>query len=629
VTKKIPLTFEDFLKELWRRRMTVVAATFLVALATAVVSLLIPKVYQATGQLIVLPPRFKPELASQTPEVKTCQMLLGSPAVLRELQRWLVDAREVLNNLASGERMTPDNIEGIRTMTAAQIQVQTGCDAAVAEYVDKLDAAGLEGLAEFQLKKLREMTLEDLGELVRSEVAEEKKTAIDIIYSPIIVLRARGRTGPQAALLANTWSAVFLKVYSDLVRRDIESSQKYISTEATRLQKDRGQLQDEIRKFRQRYNTEFLTSQMEAATRDFSELQSDLARQRLELDSATSRMATLAQTLRAIEDDGTWIGATTATAAAEKPGVAGADRAMRLNVLSSVQRLHRAAAELEAFSAQNDLDTLRKKRERAQIDLLNFDSQLKQDTVKADEIAKALEAARLRLEKTSPTITVRRPSAGGGAGPVEVVNPVWEDIQQERLRLEIENARVTAGRAKLEPYVKELEAAIRGGEAQVGRLEVERNRLRNALELAQNEYDGYQQAYGRLKREMYDTAEKIGPVRSRVAQIEANATGVRARIADAQSSITAGQTGMAQLQTKDDTLARYVTMTLEKQHEAQLAVAQPGLDVKVASDAIAPKKKIWPQRTLMVLVMVIVGFFGSVVAVCGRQYLVAAGVWKG
>jgi len=622
------LTFEDFLKELWRRRMTVVAATFLVALATAVVSLLIPKVYQATAQLIVLPPRFKPELASQTPEVKTCQMLLGSPAVLRELQRWLVDAREVLDNLASGERMTPDNIEGIRTMTAAQVQVQTGCDAAVAEYVDKLDAAGLDGLAEFQLKKLREMTLEDLGELVRSEVAEEKKTAIDIIYSPIIVLRARGRTGPQAALLANTWSAVFLKVYSDLVRRDIESSHKYISTEATRLQKERGQLQDEIRKFRQRYNTEFLTSQMEAATRDFSELQSDLARQRLELDSATSRVATLAQTLRAIEDDGTWIGATTATAAAVKPGITGTDRTMRLNVLSSAQRLHRAAAELEAFSAQNDLDTLRKKRERAQIDLLNFDSQLKQDTVRADEIAKALEAGRLRLEKTSPTITVRRPSAGGGAGPVEVVNPVWEDIQQERLRLEIENARVTARKAKLDQYVKDLETAIRGGEAQVSRLEVERNRLRNALELAQNEYDGYQQAYGRLKREMYDTAEKIGPVRSRVAQIEANAAGVRARIADAQSSITAGQTGMAQLQTKDDTLARYVTMTLEKLHEAQLAVAQPGLDVKVASDAIAPKKKIWPQRTLMVLVMVIVGFFGSMAAVCGRQYLVETGVWK-
>ena len=631
MTKKQSLTFEDYLKELWRRKMTIVAATFLVAVATAFVSLLLAKVYQATAQLIVLPPRFKPELASQTPEVKTCQMLLGSPAVLRELYRWLSDGREVLDNLAAGERMTADNIEGIRSLSAAQIQVQTGCTSPVAQYVDSLDPTGLEGLAEFRLKKIRGMTLEDLGELVRSEVAEEKKTAIDIIYSPIIVLRAKGKTGPQAALLANTWASVFLKVYSDLVRNDIIASHKYISAEAGRLQKERALLQEEIRKSRQRYNIEFLTSRMEAATRDYGELQSELARQRLELDYETSRLATLTRTLNAIEDNGEWvgtIGATSASVASEKPGVVGADREMRLKILSSALRLRRVAAELEAFSAQNDLDTLRKKRERAQLDLLNFQSQLKQDTVRIDKLAKTLEAIRLRLDKTSPTLTVRRAS-GGGTALVEIVNPAWEEIQQERIRLEIENAEVTAGKAKLEQYVKELEATIRGEEAQLSRLDVEYNRLRKNLELAQSEYDGYQQAHAQLKRDIYGTAEKIGPLRSRVAQINASVADAQMRIADTQSSITAGQTEMAQLQTKDDTLARYVTLTLEKLREAELAVAQPGLDVKIASEAIAPKKKIWPQRTLIVLVMTFIGLFGSVAAICTRQYLVAAGVWAG
>jgi capsular polysaccharide biosynthesis protein len=628
VTEKTSLTFEDFLKEIWQRRWSIVATTFLVALATAVVSLFIPKVYQATAQLIVLPPRFKPELASQAPEVKTCQMLLGSPAVLRELLRWLVDGREVLDNLTKGERMTPDNIEGIRNLTAAQIQVATGCDAALAEFMDKLDANGLEGLAEFRLKKLRDMTLEDLGEIVRSEVAEEKKTAIDIIYSPIIVLRARGRTGAQAAVLANAWGAVFLKVYSDLVRRDTDASFKFISAEASRLQKERAQLQEEIRKLRQRFNLEFLTARMEADTHDYGEMQSDLARQRLDLDEATSRLATLARTLNAIEDEGAWIGATSGSVSADKVGVAGTDREARLKVLASAQRWRNAAAEFEAFSAQHDLDTLRKKRERAQIDLLDLQSMLRQDVVRIERLAKALETTRQRLQKTSPTITVRRPS-GGGTSAVEIVNPAWEDIQQEQLRLEIENAEAVAGKTKLEPYVKELETVLRDEEAQLTRLDADYGWLRNNLELAQNERDGYQKAYVQLKRDIYDTAEKLGPLRSRVARLEAGATAARAHIADVQSSITAGQTAMAQLETKDDTLARYVTLTLEKQHEAELAVAQPTLDVKVASEAIAPTKKIWPQRTLMALVMACVGLFGSVAAVCTRRYLVATGVWAG
>lgn len=628
MTTKSSLTFEDYLKELWRRKTTIVAATFLVAFATAIVSLLIAKVYEAKAQLIVLPPRYKPELASQTPEVKTCQMLLGSPAVLRELYRWLVEGREVLDNLTKGEGMTADNIEGIRSLNAAMIQVQTGRDETIARYVDNLDASGLKGLAEFRPKKLAEMTLEDLGEMVRSEVAEEKKTAIDVIYSPIIVLRARGKTGPQAALLANTWASVFLKVYSDLVRNDIVASQNYISSEAARLQKERAKLQEEIRTSRQRYNLEFLTSRMEAATRDYGELQSELSRQRLELDYTTSRLATLTRTLNAVEDEGVWIGATTATVSGDKAGVAGTDREMRLKALSATQRSRRAATELQTFLAQYDLDTLRKKRERAQMDLLNFQSQLKQDTVKIEKIAKALDVARARLAKASPTLTVSRPS-GGGTSPVEIPNPVWEDIQQELMRLEVENAETTGSKAKLEQYVKQLETTIRDEDAQLNRLSFEHDRLRKNLESAQREDDGYQKAYAQLKLEIYETAEKIGPLRSRVVHLEANAAAVRAQIDDAQSSITAGQTAMAPLQARDDAFARYVTFTLEKLHEAELAVAQPGLDVKVASEAIAPKKKIWPQRTLMVLVMTFVGFVGSVVAICLRDYLVATGIWTG
>jgi len=628
VTKKTSLGFEEYLKEIWQRKGTVVAATILIAFATAIVSLFISKVYEAKAQLIVLAPRFKPELASPTPEVKTCQMLLGSPTVLRELYRWLVESRDVLTSLTVGERLTPEYIEGIRTLNAATIQVQTGCDQAVAQYFDALDGPSLEGLEEFRPKKLRAMTLEDLGEMVRSEVTEEKKTAIDIIYSPIITLRARGKTGAQAALLANTWASVFLKVYSDLVRTDIVASHKFISAEAGRLQKERGELQEEIRKFRQRYNLEFLTSRMEAATRDYGELQSELSRQRLELDYETSRLATLARTLNAIEDGGTWIGVTTATVSADKLGVVGTDREMRTKVLSSAQRLRRATAGLEVFLAQNDLDTLRKERERAQIDLLNFQSQLKQDTVRVDQMEKTLETLRLRLEKINPTLPVRRASSGG-TSVVEAVNPAWEESQQEWIRLEIENAEAITRKAKLEPYVRELETMIRAEDAKLSRLEMDHDRLRKDFELAQEEYDGYQAAYAQLKRDIYETAGKIGPLRSRVAQIEASASAARSRIDDTQSSITAGQTGMAQLQTKDDTLAHYVTLTLEKLHEAELAVAQPGLDVKVASEAIAPTKKIWPRRTLMVLVMTVVGLFGSVAAVCARRYLVATGVWAG
>lgn len=660
------LSFESYLKELWRRKISIVAIPFGVAVLTAVVSLLMPKTYEATAQLIVLPPQYKPELASKTPEVKTCQFLLRSPRVLLGLRKLLVEGRQVLNELTAGEPLDQDWIEGLKDYTpqaimrqtangprldqwikglegytsytllieakglqghtSYTIQIRTGCSPEVARFLADLDDVGLRGLADYDLEDLQEMSIEDLEESLNAVVSEEKKTAIDVIYSPVILLRARGRTGPQAAMLANAWGEVFLQVYGGLVREVLVGSHQFIAEEAGRFEEKRAAQQEKIRRLRGEYDLDFLAARIEGTTEDFRELESELTQQRLDLDYETSRLVSLDCILTAIEDNGVWIGSTTATIRATKAGIAGREQTMREQVLASAGRLCQAQEELEAFRAQHDLATLSKEHERAVFDLTDFQSQLKRETLGVEQTAKSLEAVSQRLARTSPTLNLSRRYSTGTQW-AEIPNPAWQELEYKRVELEAQLARNRTAVAMLGPYVQDLATTIATTSARLSRLETQHTRLQRNLEFAQDEHDAYRQKYIQLKRDRYEAAQAIGPLRSRVGQLEATIQNVHALIDEAQTSLTAGQTKLGQLQIEDQTLERYLTLTLEKLQEARLAIAQQGLDVKVASEAIAPSRKIWPQRTLMVFVMTFLGFFFAVAFVCVRLFMVTAGVW--
>jgi chromosome segregation ATPase len=467
------------------------------------------------------------------------------------------------------------------------------------------------------------MTLEDLGESLFADVTEEKKTAIDIIFSPIIKLRARGKTGRQAAMLANVWAAVFLDVYGNLVRTNAQRNLDFWSSATERLRSERAVKLEEIRKFRLGYNLEFLQEWLDEASVDFRELQDDLNRRQLEVDQETSRIVSLTRALEAVEDNGTWIGATTVSAPVEKPGVTERFREMRQNVIASAERVDRLTQRLDAFNDRHNLDVVRAEAERALYDLVDYRSHLKEVTVKADQTSKTLAGVLKNLDATEPKIAVEQP---GDEGPGEIVNPAWEELQYERIRLEVARDEAVAAREKLATYVGQLAGEAEELAARRSRLELEHDQLRNNLDLALEEYNGYQQAYGDLKREIYNAAQNIGPLQSR-AQHLAQATGeLNARIEDTMTSITNGQTGLSLRESEDETWEEYVKLASENLREAELAAERTSLDVYVSAEAIPPTRKIWPQRTLMVIVMTFLGFFVAIAWVCGRYYLVSTGL---
>ena len=623
---KSSVTFESYLKELWRAWRRIVAITFAVAVVTAIVSLIIPKTYEATVQLWVLPPRYKPELASKTPEVQTCQFLLTSPKVMAGLGKRLVEGRRVLNELTAGERLDEKWLEGLREATSYSIVLKTFCAPEVALFLADLDDTGLTGLEAYRLKDLEAMTLEDLAESLNAVISEEKKTAIETIFSPIILLRARGRTGPQAAMLANAWADVFLEVYGGLIRTGLVGSYHFIASEADRFETERAAQQEKIRQLRLEFDLDFLAARVEGATQDYQALLTELGQQRLALDSETSRVASLDRLLSALEANGEWIGSTTASLSAGQPGLGARERALRVEVLASARRLRAARDELDAFSDQNDLETLTQTCGRARFDLLDFQSRVKREALTVERTAESLKAVLDRLAVTSPTLALERRFTTGTRW-IEIPNPARQELEYKRVELETELAGARAASARLGPLASDLATSLAATSARLGRLETEHARLRKNLEFAQEEHDGYREAYIRLKRDRHGAAQTIEPLRARVAGLEAAVHQVQLLIDESQTSLTAGQTRLGLLTVKDETLARYLTLTLEKLQEARLAVAQQSVDVKVASEAIAPSRKIWPQRTLMVLVAAFLGFFFSVTAVSTRHYLATAGVW--
>ncbi len=85
------VSLADYVKVLWRKRLLIIGGTLGLALAAFLVSLLLPKKYEASASLLVQPPVFATELRAEPFSVETYQEIINSDFVKREIERRLVE----------------------------------------------------------------------------------------------------------------------------------------------------------------------------------------------------------------------------------------------------------------------------------------------------------------------------------------------------------------------------------------------------------------------------------------------------------------------------------------------------------------------------------------------------------
>lgn len=367
-------------------------------LTALVVLLFVPREYEASATLVVVPPKFASDLKSSTLTVQGYQRILESDAVIAETKRRLVEKGQ----------LDPEQVR--RT---------------------------------FRLGK-------DLGtRIFASRRAEET------VLAPMIEAVARGRSSEQAAQIANEWASVFLlrtrevmggstSATVQLIERQYPEARSAVEKLETLRSETQASLQqrfdDTVTKwndaitshknetgdliadyraetmrtvdaFSGSKNLETRRVRLEAMRKAYSDLQDEQARvssqleqRKLELDAVRRQIGTTPQYLevhKAITDDALW-----QKLASSKSGDVNWQELQKrslvsqeLNPLYQELSARSSKAEADVFSLVPRADQLGREIERLSAEIQRLDLEYSPDTSALEKLKQEREAGLARLQK--------------------------------------------------------------------------------------------------------------------------------------------------------------------------------------------------------------------------------------
>lgn len=165
----IPLNYFRILKALWAGKFLILAGTVVCALAAGGVSFLLPKTYESSSTLVLFPTPFK-------------------------------QAEDAVSKLIP------------RVLSISDYDILLRSDGTLKQVADKIRAMGT--WTEEDLKSIENVS--GFRRRMDTDVEIVKKTATDIVRSPVIVLKAQASRPELARDLAQTWAVVAEEVATKL-----------------------------------------------------------------------------------------------------------------------------------------------------------------------------------------------------------------------------------------------------------------------------------------------------------------------------------------------------------------------------------------------------------------------------
>ena len=155
--------------------------------------------------------------------------LLQSGELLQQVINQLRSTRQLLETKlgASPDETILLSLADLETtLVASQLSI---ADHDLAEYISDLTPQEIRALLDFKKSDLDKMTVHDLEISLASEETVEKKTRIRLVFSPLVQLYAISDSGPKAQVLANTWAALFERMYDQLTPEENQPAVRRVS----------------------------------------------------------------------------------------------------------------------------------------------------------------------------------------------------------------------------------------------------------------------------------------------------------------------------------------------------------------------------------------------------------------
>jgi len=633
----------------WQRRWFIIKTLMALAVVFVVVLLLIPSRYRASAQVIILPPRFVPEVRTQPLAVPTAQALLETPDLYQQVLNTIKRQRSlVLKFTADSDEVAA----ALAAVTAEQVRVATGASPAEAADIKSLEPTELEGLIEFDEGELADLNPGVVGEMLSSEEAVEKKTASDVVYSPVVQLYAVADTGPKAQILANTWARLFEKKYEALARGQTQRLSSSLESQQEAGQQELEKIQQLIVTFKLENNVELLQRQIRDKVELLSSFSQQLVGRQNELaveHAKTTGLQALAASLEQTESG--WMGdvspssviddklsapQTTASALTDFP--AAVDIAGQ--VKKSQQDMARALQQARLFEQENQSAYLQELETKTKNALVELKAELPQKRMLEVSLRSATEQLEQAIAGTSKTLqlTTSLPDevigsaiASGSEGAIvrttelrygnERLNPEWEELVKQRAALQ---QQLTQAQAQ----VRSIEALIPQKEAEVKQLTGRAISAGQGANLARNQVEQYEQLnrrfferYTEMKRDLFSSMLRQVALSQEIASITSTTAQLSTAIDDLRGRAEAAEARLEVLNLRKKAVEQRAQLLTQKLQESLVAVGEQVSDVSIASKAVSPERHYFPPRSMLLLAGMLLATAVLLYSLSRRRYL--------
>ncbi|MBX7245625.1 MAG: hypothetical protein K1X53_08995 [Candidatus Sumerlaeaceae bacterium] len=298
----------------WGRRKFIGMVLAAVIPVYAAVLFMVPKRYKAMATVIILPPRFLSEVRSEPLTIATAKSLLETGELKEQLIGRLKETKKIVLDLGKSEK--PDGIWQIFSRTTAEdLSKRFGIkDSTLGEYLKGLTIPEIEALQDWKQADLDDLTVDDLSKQLTSEEIIEKKTAADMVFSPLLNLYAIADTGPKAQIIANTWAALFVTKYTNLTNEKTRLQFESIRDQQRASQTELEDIQTSIVLFKRDNNLELMQRQIDKYSASFEDFLNQLVLKQNTMVAEQRKLSVLTNLTSALETSGTWIGEVSAAA---------------------------------------------------------------------------------------------------------------------------------------------------------------------------------------------------------------------------------------------------------------------------------------------------------------------------
>jgi uncharacterized protein involved in exopolysaccharide biosynthesis len=581
---------------LWKRRFQIIFGTFLCAVIAAIISLMIPRQYESSTTLLVIPPKFQTELQPSVLSTPTYQSILESD--------------DLVNHI-------------------------------------------------IQSLHLKDTKIETLKKSMKTELVFEDKGLNQKAYTPIIKLTAQAKTPQLAASIASTWAESFIEQNGRLTNRETELSFDFLTEQFSQTTTSLQNAEENLREFQDSHKLDLVKDQLSTLQHKLDDSSTgylvtyrDL---KYELDTKMADMIRLKKQVEAQEYKGSWIGfvgsnMTMDDFAKQAAEIESRDMdtsvvAIRNDVLLAKRNLILAQSQLKDFLENNKVEIVRRQFTDRNQELSDAQNELSNDEVRVASLEASVAAIQKQLESQDEYIVLKKSITdqalwnhvlNGTSGADDLkklqdmklesqeVSPVYLGLVRQSVDLQVELNTLKPKIEGLKVKIVAVDSTVRRLDTELTNDEYQQDRLENQLDIAKKNYDSDANRYLALKNSLQTAQSEVDILRPKVIETELTIKSLTNEVQRMQSDVYQGEMQLKQLDRTVYTYSSTYTMLADKQEQAKIARAERLEDIKIVANAVVPQSPVWPKRTLITITAAIAGFLLSVIFCFLQEYLLTS-----